>query len=485
MEVDLHGGGIDARGATFPGISGFVLLGRGQNFAWSATSGQSDLIDVRVEKLCNPLGGPVDPDGTSYLFNGTCTPMVERTDRWLSSPTAACPGQPQLITAHVQRTVHGPVFARATVNGAPVALALQRSTFFGEIDSAPAFALLNSGQVTSPSSFQQAMNYVTGSFNWLYVDPANVAYFHSGLYPERAPGVDPDLPSWGTGQWEWQGFLSFEEHPRAVNPSKGWITSWNNRPAPAWRAADSNFSFGAVHRVLSLDERLGPAVAGGTALKRADLVNFMEDAGTVDLRGSQVLPPALALIGTVPDLADVLGLLQTWRANGAHRRDRDRDNRYDEGSAVALMDEWYPRMIDATLGPQLGGLFDLIPMVADDKPGPVGSAYIEGYYGYLQRVFKMALGTAAHPYAQLHCAANGTRGGCRAALVQSLRDAVAAVSARFGSSNPADWTVPATCPVTDPPSCDQIVHTTVGIVSVPPIHWVNRPTFQQVVQVSP
>ena len=35
MEMDLHGPGIDARGATFPGISLYILLGRGPDYAWS------------------------------------------------------------------------------------------------------------------------------------------------------------------------------------------------------------------------------------------------------------------------------------------------------------------------------------------------------------------------------------------------------------------------------------------------------------------
>jgi acyl-homoserine lactone acylase PvdQ len=49
LELDLHGGGIDARGASFPGLSFYVLLGRGKDFAWSATSANSDIADQYVE----------------------------------------------------------------------------------------------------------------------------------------------------------------------------------------------------------------------------------------------------------------------------------------------------------------------------------------------------------------------------------------------------------------------------------------------------
>ena len=38
LELDLEGGGYAPRGAAFPGISFGILLGRGLDFAWSATS---------------------------------------------------------------------------------------------------------------------------------------------------------------------------------------------------------------------------------------------------------------------------------------------------------------------------------------------------------------------------------------------------------------------------------------------------------------
>ena len=45
----------------------------------------------------------------------------------------------------------------------------------------------------------------------------------------RAAGVDFEMPSWGTGEWEWQGFLDRDEHPSELNPAKGYAASWNNR----------------------------------------------------------------------------------------------------------------------------------------------------------------------------------------------------------------------------------------------------------------
>ena len=65
MELDLHGGGLDARGVAFPGLGFYLQIGRGPDYAWSATSASSDVIDEFAETLCGngddavPLQGPV------------------------------------------------------------------------------------------------------------------------------------------------------------------------------------------------------------------------------------------------------------------------------------------------------------------------------------------------------------------------------------------------------------------------------------------
>lgn len=109
-------------------------------------------------------------------------------------------------------------------------------------------------------------------------------------------------------------------------------------------------------------------------------------------------------------------------------------------------------------------------MIFDDHPGPVGSAFLSGYYGYVEKSVRMAAGEpVSGRYRVLRCA-DGTRGGCRAALIRSLRGAIEELG-----PDPSGWDA---CE-----SCDAIHFTPIGLVSVPDIPWQNRPTFQQVVQV--
>lgn len=470
MDMDVHAPGIAARGATFPGISLYVLLGRGPDFAWSATSGDSDETDVRAEELCDPQGGDPSPDSTYYLFKGQCTAMTLRTDQWLSKPTPGGPGLPTLVTANVQRTIHGPLIARATVGGKPVAYVSQRSTFDAELDSAVAFDKLNSGFVHDATSFKRAMSAMTGSFNWLYVDAKDVAYYHSGLYPVRAPGIATDLPSWGTGQWEWQGVVTAAHHPQAVNPAKGWLDSWNNKPAHEWNSSDATYGFGQVHRVEMLSTRLEPLVAAGDVTP-AGVVRAMADAATVDLRGQESMRSVLQVLGSDPELHQYMQILADWIQTGAHRVDRNGDGQYDDQAAVALMDAWWTPLVEAMFGPQMSGLFDAWPMGFDDgnRLGGLGSSF-QDEYGYVQKAAQMALGDPVpQPYRVLRCA-DGTLAGCRSAIRESLAQVVAELG-----PDPATWDANE--------AGDSILYTAVGLITLDPQPWQNRPTFQQVVQV--
>ncbi|MBM2822650.1 MAG: peptidase penicillin amidase, partial [Thermoleophilia bacterium] len=242
-EMALSGDGFAVRGAVFPGIP-LVLVGRGPDFAWSATSSQADNLDLFVETLCD--------DDRHYLYRGQCEPM-----RRFFVGTLKAQGSPDQPVAYYE-TAHGPVIGFATVGGKRVAISVQRSTRGRELLSMRAFHELNTGAVTSAQSFMKTMGAVEFSFNWFYADDRDIALFSSGRLPVRAAGTDPALPTLGTGDYDWRGFLPFAGHARGINPPSGVILNWNNKPAADVGAADSNFSYGSVHRV----DLLTSAVAG-------------------------------------------------------------------------------------------------------------------------------------------------------------------------------------------------------------------------------
>src|SRR3954454_24567301 len=131
LEQDVHGPGIEARGASFPGASLYVELGRGRDYAWSATSASQDIIDVYAVDLCQ--------DDVHYMYNGQCLAMEKLTKKISWAPNAADSTASGSETLVAYRTKLGIVVARAKIKGRPVAYVRLRSTYFHEIDSAPAF----------------------------------------------------------------------------------------------------------------------------------------------------------------------------------------------------------------------------------------------------------------------------------------------------------------------------------------------------------
>ncbi len=476
-EVDLHGPGIEARGVSFAGTQLIVELGRGRDYAWSATSASGDNTDQVFEKLCNVDGSPATVNSTAYLVGTTCTPMEIREHQEIAKPSAGGTGAPQVVKLTVMRTRHGIVQLRTTAaGGTPVAVVNHRVTYGHELDSGIGFMRINDPNwVHGADTFMTAFDGVDYTFNWFYTDDRDIAYFESGLLPVRDPRVDPDLPSWGTGEFEWQGWLPFADHPHAVNPNPGFIANWNNKPAPGFAAADNEWGYGAVYRSQQLSRRIAAGIAGPKKMTRAGLVQAMIDAATADVRGTDVIPYALDVIGTDPSVApEVAALLRNWIAGGAHRVDHDRDGAYDEQAAVALADTWYPALAKDALRGTLGNLVDALPKAVDDHPAlGVGSSW-NGvpWYGYLNKDLRAVRGaTVAGPYSRGYCG-GGTLTQCRADLLASLQAAVATLTAQQGA-NPQAWTYDK--------HIDDIRAVTVGIVGNRDIDWQNRPTFQQVV----
>jgi acyl-homoserine lactone acylase PvdQ len=488
VEKDVHGPGIDARGVAFAGTDIYVQLGRGRNYAWSATSSGGDNVDQFILRLCDPAGGPTTVDSMGYQRNGVCEPIETFQHTQIAKPTAGgIPEGPDIVLSwRVDRSEHyGPLVARGTLqDGTPIAVATRRSTYFTELGSAPAFYRMNNpNYVTNGfNSFRQAMGAVQYTFNWFYIDANNIGYQHSCRCQQRAQGVDPYLPPWGTGQWDWQGFIPQEKEPWDLNPSEGWITSWNNKQAPGFMANDRNFGYGPTYRSELLDARLLAAISAGK-LDRADVVRVMEEAGTTDLRGQELVPLLLQALGTSPPagsdprLAEMRSRLAAWGASGSHHRDLDRSGEYDDAVSPAIMEFWWPELSHAMFDGASGDAIDSLGLEIDDhnRVGHLGSAFQGGTYGHVNKDLRRLLGQPVQaPWSRAYCG-TGVLSACRQALWESMGRAAQALDAKYASPDVANWKWAL--------AEEDVRHSAAGVTEVPAIHWINRPTFQQVVQV--
>ena len=448
MEEDLHGGGIDARGVAFPGISLYVLLGRGKHFSWSATSSGSDNVDQYLDELCNADGTPATRASTSYRYNGRCVPMTT----FDAGVLKAGAGQPDQNVSF-RETVHGPVSGTATVGGKAYAITTKRSTRGREPASAMAFYDLNNNNVDA-RHWDSVMNQVEFTFNWFYVDHEHIAYFSSGRLPERARGTDPSLPTLGTGAYEWRGFLSREEHPHVVDPDKGLLLNWNNSPAPGWGAADDNWSYGSVDHV----ELFTPFARRDNHIE--NVVSVMNKAATQDDRAVLLWPVISRVLktGPAPDplTAQAAQLLDEWVAHGGSRLDRNLDGKIDEPGAAILDRAWTP-LNKAVLRPVLGKLVNDIPR--------------EGWDSYVDKDLRTVLGDHVDgKFSRGYCG-NGNLDVCRNDLWAALKRNVDRLAFERGP-NPRLWLQDATA---------ERITFFPGLIPNT-MRMSNRPTFQQVVE---
>jgi acyl-homoserine lactone acylase PvdQ len=499
MDVDVHAPTVDARGATFAGLGLYVLLGRGRDYAWSATSAGQDISDTFAVELCEPGGGTPTLDSMHYSLRGECLPIevLERTNSWAPSPADQSP--PGSETLRAERTRLGLVTARVTVGGKPVAYAKLRATYFHESDSALGFVDLNNPEaIRGPQDFQRAVAKIGFTFNWFYADHSRIAYFNSGNNPVRAPDTSTHFPVSGSFPWrDWNtdlwtaSYTPFEEHPQVID--QAYIANWNNEQASEYRAADDNFSYGSTYRSDSLSDRIEAGIDGEAKMSLVELIDAMEDAGTVDLRATKVLPWALEVLGSPSDprLAEAVATLRAWVDAGGHRLDRDRNGVYEHSEAVRILDAWWPLWLESQFKPTLGeAVFDGLKSMLrqDDDPNfdgsHLGSSYNGGWYHYAQKDLRNVLGLpVSGPYSRVYCGgsreASGTLESCRARLAASLEAALAVDSTELYRDEVCDdYGKPS-----DQWCYDAVRHRPVGAINQPLIHWINRPTFQQVVEV--
>ncbi|MFD3504110.1 penicillin acylase family protein [Streptomyces sp. NPDC058676] len=488
MLQEIQGPGLSARGASFAGLSMYVELGRGQDYAWSATTSGQDIIDSYAVELCQ--------DDYHYLYRGTCTAMekIEQKNAW--TPTTADGTAAGSYTMRVWRTKYGPVEYRATVGGKKVAYTTLRSSFMHEADSIIGFQMLNDPDyVNSPQTFQSAVQHINYTFNWFYADSEHTAYYNSGDNPVRATGVDAEFPVWARPAYEWRNwdpatnsaqYTPASAHPHSID--QDYYVSWNNKQAKDYTTA--SWGDGSVHRGNLLDDRVKKLVAAG-GVTRASLVKAMADAGLADLRAEDVLPDLLKVVTSSPvtdsTAAAAVSKLQAWVTAGVKRTETTAGSKkYADADAIRIMDAWWPLLVKAEFEPGLGSdLYTAFThnLPVDETPsaahGPTGahagSSFQYGWWSYVDKDIRAVLGESVQgPLAQKYCG-GGSLTACRNVLISTLKEAAGRTAAQV---YPGDDL----CAAGDQWCADSIVQRTLGGIKHGNISWQNRPTFQQVVE---
>ncbi len=473
FQADLHGPGIDAQGVVAP-ISPYVFIGRGRDFAWSLTSEDAENTQTFLEKLCNPDESPPTRESTHYLYNGECV-AFHTFDAGEIGPNKS-------ESAHevfFKESVHGPIQGTVLVGGQPYAIALDRATRGREPAGEVAFSKLDSDQVHNPQQFFEAANELETTFNMAYASDEHIAFFSTGRLPVTAPGTNPSLPTLGTGEYDWKGFLGLEEHPHEVDPSSGFLTNWNNKPAPEWGAASDEWGEGPIHRV-----QLYKGFKEG--MTEADDASIMNKAATQDLRAIEVWPTineVLSTPGTEPSAQakEAVKIINKWVAKGASRYGKEGP----KAAGAAILDGIWSPIAKSVMNPVLGEaltneLQGAIGINNGENSG--GSSYGSGWYGYVYKSLREVLGdSVAQPNSRGYCG-SGSLEACRNSLWAALQGGVEKLESEQAPLPMKKWKAEKVRIEFQPSVLLKKFNKKTNKLEQVTMSWTNRSTFQQVIE---
>jgi penicillin amidase len=217
----LHGGRFDVVGFSFAG-SPFVVVGHNPDIAWGITNVGPDVQDLYMLRLDDPT------EPTQYEWNGEWRDLEVREETIYIKDADP-------ITFTVRSTHQGPLVVDALsstqISNAqretPLAL---RWTIF-EVGSVVE-SLHGLNLATNWDEFRTSLaGWDIPGQNFVYADVAgNIGYQMTGkipIRPEGHQGLIP-VPGW-TDEFEWLGYVPFEEMPTMYNPPAGFIATANNK----------------------------------------------------------------------------------------------------------------------------------------------------------------------------------------------------------------------------------------------------------------
>ncbi|MBW4689511.1 MAG: penicillin acylase family protein [Komarekiella atlantica HA4396-MV6] len=211
-------------GFSFAGMLG-VIVGHSDRIAWGVTNVQSDVMDLYIEKI-----NPNNPN--QYEVNG------KWVDMQLVKETIQVAGS-QPIVQTVRYTRHGPILSDVSPDlkqfnqNQRVKLPQNYAVALRWTALEPSKLAYSIGQMNRAQNWQEfraaAQNFDVPAQNLVYADiEGNIGYQLPGKFPIRAKGEGRyPVPGW-TDEYEWQGYIDFEQLPTSFNPSQGYIATANN-----------------------------------------------------------------------------------------------------------------------------------------------------------------------------------------------------------------------------------------------------------------
>jgi penicillin amidase len=212
-QMALRCDGREARGASLPGTPG-IWMGHNNDVAWSFTNVMADVEDLYIERI----------EGDRYEHGGEWHPLEE-----VEEEIGIRGRKPERLEVLITR--HGPIVS--DVLGADPAEPLSLRFAALEMPCVTTAQIRTLEPRTGSELVEQLSAHTLPASNLIWADrQGSIGYKLVGRIPRRR-GDCPDLPKPGWGDdFEWDGYVPYEELPETVDPEDGYLISANNRIEP-------------------------------------------------------------------------------------------------------------------------------------------------------------------------------------------------------------------------------------------------------------
>ena len=315
-------------GYSFAGVPG-VIVGHNDHIAWGFTNVGPDVLDLYIEKI-----NPDNPN--QYEVNGKWVDMTT-----VKESIAVAGGDPVDLT--VRYTRHGPVIWDNPTDH-------QKAQDTWGVNLPSNFAISMRWTALEPTNiykaifgydtaqdwveFREAASYfAVPSQNTVYADiKGNIAYQTPGNIPIRLPDHSGEFPVPGwTDDYEWQGYIPFDQLPYSLNPPEGFLVSANNYivgPEYPYNLTSEDYGFRANRIVQMIETAPGPIDAAYIQQMHGDDFNASAE---------YIVPLLMKLTMYDQHIAEVRNLLSGW----------DYQNRMDQ-AAPALYNVFWRALLART-----------------------------------------------------------------------------------------------------------------------------------------
>jgi penicillin amidase len=325
--IHLKGPGLSVSGVSLPGLP-FVVIGHNERIAWGMTNAGPDVQDLYVESF--DTAAP-----NKYLHNGAWVDAEVR-DEVIKIRRK----RDYRLTVKVTR--HGPIISHDCNRD----LALRWTA----LEPRALSALLSSvSKIDSAQNWEQftaALHDYTGPMqNFVYADvDGNIGYYAAAWVPIRKQGNGAVPVPGGTDDYDWTGYIPFEDLPHSYNPASGMIATANGRVVPDGYPYFITSHWDPPFRTA----RIFQLLRAGKAFTVDDMLHIQTDILTLEdswLAG-QLLKAALRDQPQDPDAQYALSLLTGW--DGEARMD---------SAATLVCEVTRKALFERILKPRLGDRF--------------------------------------------------------------------------------------------------------------------------------